>query len=505
MKFLPLFFCLLIAVNARAANPAFSDFNLNQFGTNATAGNKVQIKSGSLQSNNVFWSSSSAIQMKGSDGTVGASFNTGTNFFAMVLREDKSLIVSSNTLANLPTLLKGDMAFWSSNGVPHLITCAPNGTLATNALLASGSFTGDANQFTTSGTTHISDGAIVSNVVDYVTLKVTNAAAGGYMTISNISVSYHNSSDVLGDFIFFDSGLAILGNGAIHAGGGYMSVSNGTTTGITLLGGSNIFQVLGIAGDKLFEVASNEVVTVKSNLNVGNNLNVAGTGTFQGSGPSVFNGGITNHGKFDQFDLQTNYAALNLQGLTASRMLFGDAGKTVTSAAASGAVPINADGTASTFAQINTLAPGNVVTQGFSLTLTLSNNATVDAAHTLTANGGIVASGSNFVGYAVAQGYGATTNLSTMAANMTNSVAMIQTNATFLWLSPINMDATGKDYQACTVFLTNSAASGITMTLPTGWSYSVGSTNGVNAGGINKVVWERYVGCCSNVTSVQWR
>lgn len=405
MKLISLFFCLLIAVSARAASPAFSDFNLNQFGTNATAGNKVQIKSGSLQSNNVFWSSSSAIQMKGSDGTIGASFNTGTNFFAMVLREDKSLIVSSNTLANLPTLLKGDMAFWSSNGVPYLITCAPNGTLATNALLSSGSFTGDANQFTTSGTTHISDGAIVSNVVDHVTLRVTNVFAGGYMTISNISVSYHNSSDVLGDFIFFDSGLAILGNGAIRAGGGYMSVSNGTISGITLLGSSNIFQVLGIGGTKSLEVSSNGDVYMSGSLHIG------------GSG-----GGNPNW-------IQTGYIS------------------------------------ASNF---------------FSYA-------------------------SNSFGYVVAKGYAATTNLAGTAPNLTNSISVLTTNASFLWLAPINFDAGQFDYQQCSILVTNSAASGIVMTLPANWLFSVGSTNGVNAGGINKVVFECYPNVRSNVTSVQWK
>lgn len=429
MKPFSLFFCLLIAVNARAASPAFSDFNLNQFGTNAIAGNKVQIKSGSLQSNNVFWASSSAIQIKGSDGTIGASFNTGTNFFAMVVREDKSLIISSNTLANLPTLLKGDMAFWSSNSVPYLITSAPNGTLATNALLSSGSFTGDANQFTTSGTTHISDGAAVSNVVDHITLKVTNVFAGGYMTLSNISLSYHNSSDVLGDFIFFDSGLAILGNGAIRAGGGFLSVSNGTANGITLLGGSNIFQVLGIAGDKIFEVASNEVVTVKSNFNVGNNLNVAGTGTFGGGGPSIYNGGISNHAILDQFGKQTNYDTVNLQGLTASRMLFGDAGKTVTSATASGAIPIDADGTATTAAQIATILATT-----------------------------------NYIGAASAMSLSYRTNLSIMSPDFAKGVAVIQTNAAFKILQPIGIDTAKLTYQFTIQMFTNSTAAAVAIT-----------------------------------------
>src|SRR5882757_10011897 len=58
MKTLSLFFCLLIAVSARAANPALSDFNKNQFGTNAGsafAGNGVRIVDGVIVSNLTSW------------------------------------------------------------------------------------------------------------------------------------------------------------------------------------------------------------------------------------------------------------------------------------------------------------------------------------------------------------------------------------------------------------------------------------------------------------------
>ena len=54
--------------------------------------------------------------------------------------------------------------------------------------------------------------------------------------------------------------------------------------------------------------------------------------------------------------------ALSLSNLTASRIVLSGADNGLGSAAASGAVPVNADGSASTFAQINALAPGFVMT-----------------------------------------------------------------------------------------------------------------------------------------------
>jgi hypothetical protein len=48
-----------------------------------------------------------------------------------------------------------------------------------------------------------------------------------------------------------------------------------------------------------------------------------------------------------------------------------------------GAVPINGDATATTAAQVNTLFPGILVTNGGSTAITYSNNWTVDAAHEL--------------------------------------------------------------------------------------------------------------------------
>lgn len=69
--------------------------------------------------------------------------------------------------------------------------------------------------------------------------------------------------------------------------------------------------------------------------------------------------------------------------LTASRLVLSDANRQLTSAAASGAVPVDADGSATTFAQVNTLAPAYIVTNNNANALVLSNTLKLDAAHAL--------------------------------------------------------------------------------------------------------------------------
>ena len=106
-------------------------------------------------------------------------------------------------------------------------------------------------------------------------------------------------------------------------------------------------------------------MTVSGSLNL-NTLNVTnsiwyGAATMTNAANAIAAGSITN------------------TGATASRLALYDANKKLGSAAASGAVPIDADGTATTFAQINALASGNIVTNGSSpslLTVTADGIAT---------------------------------------------------------------------------------------------------------------------------------
>jgi hypothetical protein len=111
----------------------------------------------------------------------------------------------------------------------------------------------------------------------------------------------------------------------------------------------------------------------------------------QGGISILFTNPVSGNALSSALDLTTNGLTLNLgtftattiadSGLTSSRMVLTDGSKNFASAAASGVVPIDADGSATTFSQINTLAPGNVMTNGGTFSATWSNHFRVDAAH----------------------------------------------------------------------------------------------------------------------------
>lgn len=125
--------------------------------------------------------------------------------------------------------------------------------------------------------------------------------------------------------------------------------------------------------------------------------------------------------------------------LTASRHVMTDANKALTSAAASGAVPIDADGTATTSGQVNALFPGDILTNKYGASaITLSNNVTIDAAHTLTANGGI-------------------TSGALIATTVTATANLVATNAAVNNVSGFTNYAVGNGYTPAVWIVTNLA------------------------------------------------
>jgi hypothetical protein len=69
-----------------------------------------------------------------SGGKTWASIIGANSTFAGYVQATNGLYVRSNTLASIPTLIKGDAYFYSSNGVLYVITSSPSGVLATNKL-----------------------------------------------------------------------------------------------------------------------------------------------------------------------------------------------------------------------------------------------------------------------------------------------------------------------------------------------------------------------------------
>lgn len=110
--------------------------------------------------------------------------------------------------------------------------------------------------------------------------------------------------------------------------------------------------------------------------------------TYYTIGPTVpvlnFKNNTTNLFKvMGNGDAMVSVGNFTVSNLTASRMILSGATKALASAAASGAVPIDADGSATTFAQVQALAPGVIMTNGGTTAITYSNNLRIDIAHSL--------------------------------------------------------------------------------------------------------------------------
>lgn len=109
--------------------------------------------------------------------------------------------------------------------------------------------------------------------------------------------------------------------------------------------------------------------------------------------------GIASVGGVNAFTAQNTFSALTHMDslvvtngltnsvLTGSRIVLSDANDKLVSAAASGAVPVDADGSATTSAQVQALFPGTILTNNHNAAITVSNNFTVDGAHQFSGNG----------------------------------------------------------------------------------------------------------------------
>lgn len=109
-------------------------------GTSGTAlkpvTNSVAIGWGALVTNNntiVLGTSAETVSIPGTFSSSGASsFGSASISNATFVN---GIQINSNTPASLPTLLKGDSFYWSSNGVAFVIQCGPTGTLTTNPVV----------------------------------------------------------------------------------------------------------------------------------------------------------------------------------------------------------------------------------------------------------------------------------------------------------------------------------------------------------------------------------
>lgn len=136
-----------------------SGVNTNQFTSSGT------IKSGSFQTNNQFFATSSSVLVLSSGSNIVAQFtpiggtfipnglvsgqlvvsnggganaiimnSDGTAVFGNSITSSNGFLAKSNVLASIPALVKGDTYYWSSNGVAYVICSSPTGVLTTNKL-----------------------------------------------------------------------------------------------------------------------------------------------------------------------------------------------------------------------------------------------------------------------------------------------------------------------------------------------------------------------------------
>lgn len=322
-------------------------------------------------------------------------------------------LVSSNSITT-------NSANFGSNGVaPAGIVldaegaARVNGTLSvSNAVLIQGS-----SLTLPTGSITIPAGTVTANLF---------SGNGGSLTAipeSSVSGLITDLAAKFGTLVATTTGLATSGNGTSTAT--LSSPGFVWTNGLSVAAvASNSFTIRDSTGASV--VISNGVIgTVNGITNIGNiqtaTLNATTSISVGGTGPSIYNGGITNHGVLDQFGRQTNYDVVI--------------------------------GTAQTNS-------GNIQ----AATMNTTGNAVVGGTLSVGGSGSIQAANSNFFNLAVVKALAYPTNISIMSPDFTKGIATIKTNAAFKILQPVGIDAAKLTYQYAIQIFTNSTAAALAIT-----------------------------------------
>lgn len=162
------------------------------------------------------------------------------------------------------------------------------------------------------------------------------AAGGEYLTGGGVkTLSWVSNNVAVNGGVFMALSSSSL-FGGFYAGTNAPGNGRGTDISNGAIGGTNLIQV--------------DAPTVVKALEIGTNgsTHIAGPVVITGSSSNYSGGNLNVNGTI-------NVTGATNSGLTASRAILTDANKGQISAAASGAVPMNADGSATTAAQITTL------------------------------------------------------------------------------------------------------------------------------------------------------
>lgn len=155
--------------------------------------------------------------------------------------------------------------------------------------------------------------------------------------------------------------------------------------------------------------------------------------------------------------------AVTNSGTLTANVVIGDGARGIVNGAATGAVPINADGSATTFPKIQALAPGVIITNGGTTVFTYSNNIGTDASHYLTLVPGML-------GLKALSGVGSVVQIDDTTGSLRDLSLRSQTNS--------------GNIQSATLNTTGAAVIGGTLN-----SGSMTSSGNLIAGQFNEVRW----------------
>ena len=379
---------LYLAVGGKAATAGTAD-TANAGWPTTWAGSAVTgatTMTNGLATSNMVYTASNTLQTAIS-GATGVPLNgtnawTGTNTFA------------TNTIFNGPVAFNSSLGISSSGSNVFGNTVWTNGaaTILASVNATTGRFTGS-----TTNTTTAAD--YTGNTNSFLQVRIKNSNSG-----TNASSDFVAEADNGDDGSYYVN-LGINSSGYTN----YLGATNDAY--LYVQGGSNA-----AAGANLYigTVTTNASYSGKINFVVGTNINVVAT---------ISSNAATMPA--------TAFVSVTNSALTASRLVFSDANKKETSAAASGAVPVNADGSASTHSQINGVLWQREVIQGMWPTATLTAAAhysplssSIVSATTQAGNYSIVTAGSGTGGYLT----NLTLYMSLAIASTTNVPCVIMTN-----------------------------------------------------------------------------
>ncbi len=195
---------------------------------------------------------------------------------------------------------------------------------------------------------------------------ITNASASGAVSINADGTATTFAQVVaLGPFLTNNETVATVFSNTVAVDAAHQFIASNLTTGRVLMGRTD---------SGITNVSASGAVPVDADGTATTFAQIAGLGNFLTNNETI----ATVFSNTVATDAAHQLIASNL---TTGRVLVGRGDSGITNSAASGAVPIDADGSATTFAQVQALANGVIVTNGGVTAYTYSNNFRVDAAH----------------------------------------------------------------------------------------------------------------------------